>query len=454
MEGLLEELAVALPKGALVTDPDIVESYRNDRSNAGNAGVPLAVVRAESTGDVQATLRWASAHRVPVVARGAGTGLAGGSLAIDGCVTISTERMRAIQIDERASVAIAQPGALNVEVKQAAQRYGLWYPPDPSSFEICSIGGNVATNAGGLCCVKYGVTTDHVLGIEVVLADGTALRLGGRAVKDVAGYDLKRLFVGSEGTLGIITEAVLRLRPAPPPSVTLAATFEDAEAAGRAISAIAASWRPSALELMDRTSVRAVEAMLHMGLDESCGALLIGRSDAGGSRAAEELEAMISMCRDEGATEVSFTDDEEEGELFMTARRSAIPAVERYGTVLIEDVGVPISRVADLVSGIERISEENQTVIATIGHAGDGNFHPLVVFDRDDDQAVKRATVAFGLVMDLALELGGVVTGEHGVGTLKLPWLRPQLGDDVMELSRRIKQTLDPLGILNPGKAI
>jgi glycolate oxidase len=447
-------LADRLPTGAVVTDPDVTASYRFDRSNAEQAGTPLAVVRAGSTEEVSQTLRWASAELIGVVPRGAGTGLAGGSLAIDGCITLSTERMRDIAIDPLASVAIAQPGALNVEVKLAAKSYGLWYPPDPSSYEICSIGGNVATNAGGLCCVKYGVTTDHVLGIEVVLADGRVLRLGGRTIKDVTGYDLKRLFIGSEGTLGIVTEATLRLRPEPPPSVTMVATFSDLEAAGRAISQIATRWRPAVLELMDRTAVRAVEAKLHMGLDEECRALLIGRSDAGGSKGAEEMTAMVSACRDERATEVAYTDDEEEGEQFMTARRMAIPSIERFGTVLIEDVGVPISRVADLVRGIASIADENETTIATVGHAGDGNFHPLVVFDRKDPVATKRAEVAFGKVMDLALALGGVVTGEHGIGTLKLPWVSAQLGDDVVELSRRIKQVFDPLGILNPGKAI
>ncbi len=454
MDARLSALSSKLPPGALVVDPDVIDGYRFDRSNADRAGTPLAVVRAESTGDVQQTLRWATEHRVPVVARGAGTGLSGGSLAVDGCITLSTERMRNIAIDPSASVAVVQPGALNVEVKQAAQSHGLWYPPDPSSFEICSIGGNVATNAGGLCCVKYGVTTDHVLGLEVVLADGRAIRLGGRTIKDVTGYDLKRLFIGSEGTLGVVTEATLRLRPQPPPSVTMVATFGSIESAGRAIASIAASWRPAALELMDRTAVRAVEARLHMGLDEHCGALLIGRSDAGGSRGTQEMEAMVAACADENATEVAYTDDEEEGELFMTARRMAIPAVERLGSVLIEDVGVPISRVADLVRGIAGIATDNETPIATIGHAGDGNFHPLVVFDRDDQNATKRAENAFGAVMDLALSLGGVVTGEHGVGTLKLPWVVEQLGEDVVELSKKIKNALDPLGILNPGKAL
>ncbi len=300
MDERLLALRRKLGPGGLVTDPDVIEGYRFDRSNAERAGSPLAVVRARSTEDVQHTLRWASDHRVPVVTRGAGTGLAGGSLAVDGCITLSTEHMRRIEIDPLASVAVVQPGALNVEVKQAAKAHGLWYPPDPSSYEICSIGGNVATNAGGLCCVKYGVTTDHVLGLEVVLADGTALRLGGRTIKDVTGYDLKRLFVGSEGTLGVVTEAILRLSPQPPASATMVATFRNLESAGRAISSIAARWRPSALELMDRTAVRAVEATLHMGLDENCGALLIGRSDAGGTRGTQEMEAMVAACVDRG----------------------------------------------------------------------------------------------------------------------------------------------------------
>lgn len=454
MDQKLLALADELAPGSLVTDPDVMESYRFDRSNAEQAGTPLAVVRARSTVEVQTTLRWATTYRVPVVPRGAGTGLAGGSLAVDGCITLSTEWMRTVTVDPRASIAVAQPGALNVEVKQAAKEFGLWYPPDPSSYEICSIGGNVATNAGGLCCVKYGVTTDHVLGLEVVLADGRAVRLGGRTIKDVTGYDLKRLFIGSEGTLGIVTEATLRLRPEPPPSQTMVATFGDLEAAGRAISQIATHWRPSVLELMDRTAVTAVEQILHMGLDTECGALLIGRSDAGGSRGSDEMAAMVAACRDESATEVLYTDDEDEGEQFMTARRMAIPSVEKLGTVLIEDVGVPISRVAELVHGIASIADETETTIATIGHAGDGNFHPLVVFDRNDPGATKRAEVAFGSVMDLALALGGVVTGEHGVGTLKLPWVTAQLGDDVVDLSKHIKHALDPLGILNPGKAI
>ncbi len=450
----LVELAGRLPAAALVTDPDLIAGYRFDRSNAPRAGWPRAVVRATCTQDVQTTLRWATRHRIAVVPRGAGTSLAGGSLAVDDGLVLSLERMRAITVDPAAAIAVAQPGALNAEVKAAASSGGLWYPPDPSSFAICSIGGNVATNAGGACCVKYGVTTDYVLGLEVVLADGRALRLGGQTVKDVAGYDLKRLFVGSEGTLGVVTEVTLRLMPPPAASVTMVATFPDIGSAGRAVTAIAAHGRPSALELMDQVAVTSVEKRLHMGLDTGCGAFLVGRSDVGGDRGRSEVAQMVSCCRSHGASEVYWTDDEDEGEQFMAARRMAIPAVERLGTVLIEDVGVPLPAVTDLVEGIATISTTHETVIATIGHAGDGNFHPLVVFDRGDPAATKRAERAFGAVMDLARSLGGTITGEHGVGTLKRPWLADQLGDDVMALHYQLKEMLDPLGILNPGKAI
>lgn len=448
---ILDELAAALPADALVTDPDIVEAYRHDRAETVVAGRPIAVVRATGVEDVQATLRLATRHRVPVVTRGAGTGLSGGSSALDGCITLSTERMRRICIDPDAMVAVVEPGLLNAEVKAAAREHGLWYPPDPSSFEICSIGGNLATNAGGLCCVKYGVTTDYVLGMHVVLADGSLVRLGGRTVKDVAGYDLKRLFVGSEGTLGVITEATLRLRPLPPPATTVVATFGDVVDAGRAVISIVGRIRPAALELMDRTSVRAVESLTRMGLDESCGALLLGRSDVLGSG---EAALMEEACAAAGADYVASTADADEGEQFMAARRMAIPAVERMGTVLIEDVGVPIPRIPSLIRGVEEVAARRDTTIAVIGHAGDGNFHPLVVFDRSDAAAVERAEVAFGEVMEVALALGGTITGEHGIGTLKLPWLGTQLGPDVLGLARRVKHALDPDGILNPGKAL
>jgi glycolate oxidase len=404
-------------------------------------------VRAADTADVQATIRVATRFGVPVVPRGAGTGLSGGSAAIDGAITLSTERLRSLSIDPLAMTATVGPGLLNAEVKAAARAEGLWYPPDPSSFEICSIGGNLATNAGGLCCVKYGVTTDYVLAMQVVLADGRAVRLGGSTVKNVAGYDLKRLFIGSEGTLGIITEATLRLRPIPPPPATVVGTFDDVVAAGHAVTSVMAELRPSALELMDAASVAAVEAVRPMGL-ESVGALLLGQSDAGGG----EAERMAKLFEAAGATYVAVTDDPDEGELLMGARRMAIPCVERLGAVLIEDVGVPVPRIPELVAAVERIAAEHRTLVPVIGHAGDGNFHPLVTFDPTDVDAAERADHAFHDIMRAALALGGTVTGEHGIGTLKAAHLATQLGDDVMELTARVKAALDPDRILNPGK--
>jgi glycolate oxidase len=451
MTASLTELVAALPDGAVLTDPDVLASYRQDWARDPDAGWPLAVVRATCTEDVQATLRWASAHRVPVVPRGAGSSLSGGSTAVDGGVTLSMERMREVVIDPVARVAIAQPGAFNADVKRAAAAQGLWYPPDPSSFEICSIGGNAATNAGGLCCVKYGVTTDYVLGMRVVLADGTAVRLGGPRLKDVAGLSLTKLFVGSEGTLGVITELILRLLPTPPPACTLVATFATIEAAADAVVKITGQLRPSMLELMDNGSINAVEDMVKMGLDRSAGALLLARSDAPGAAAPAEIEVVAAACAACGADDVFSTSDADEGEAFCAARRAAFPAMERVGSLLLEDVGVPIPALPDLVHGIRQIAEERATTIVLVAHAGDGNTHPIIAYPPGDADAEMRARKAFGEVMELALRLGGTITGEHGVGRLKAPWLPDQLGPDVMALTRRIKQALDPAGILNPG---
>jgi glycolate oxidase len=336
-------------------------------------------------------------------------------------------------------------------VKAAAAQHGLWYPPDPSSFEICSIGGNAATNAGGLCCVKYGVTTDYVLGMVVVLADGTALRLGGPRLKDVAGLSLTKLFVGSEGTLGVITELTLRLLPAPPPAATLVATFPSVEAAADAVVAITSKLRPAMLELMDNGSINAVEDLVSMGLDRRAGALLMARSDAPGAAAAEEIASMSAACEGCGAVEVFTTGDPDEGEAFTAARRAAFPAMERLGTLLLEDVGVPVPQLPALVHGIREIAAARETHIVLVAHAGDGNTHPIIAYPPDDPAAEARARRAFGEVMDLAIGLGGTITGEHGVGRLKAPWLPAQLGADVIALTQRIKDALDPDGILNPG---
>ncbi|MUM16550.1 FAD-binding protein [Mycobacterium sp. CBMA271] len=450
----LTELADLLGEGAVITDPDITASYRQDRAFDPDAGMPLAVVRPSSTEQVSQTLRWASAHRIAVVPRGAGTGLSGGATAQNGAIVLSTERMRGITIDTTTRVAIAQPGALNAEVKATAVEHGLWYPPDPSSFEICSIGGNIATNAGGLCCVKYGVTTDYVLGMHVVLADGTILRLGGPRLKDVAGLSLTKLFVGSEGTLGVITEVTLRLLPPQPPPCTVVATFNSVAEAAASVLAITAQIRPSMLEFMDSVAINAIEDKLRMGLDRKAAAMLVARSDERGRTSADDAELMARAFTDHHAAEVFSTDDQQEGEAFVAARRFAIPAVEAKGPLLLEDVGVPLPKLAELVQGVEAIATQHRLLISVIAHAGDGNTHPLIVHDPNDPDESRRAHAAFGEIMNLAISLGGTITGEHGVGRLKKPWLGNQVGPEVLEVNRRIKQALDPDGILNPGTLI
>lgn len=454
MSSALEDLVAALPDGSVVTDPDIVASYRQDRAADPNAGTALAVVRPRRTEEVQTVLRWATANGVAVVPRGAGTGLSGGATALDGAIMLSTERMRDITVDPATRTAVAQPGLLNAEVKAAVAEYGLWYPPDPSSFEICSIGGNIATNAGGLCCVKYGVTTDYVLGLQVVLADGTAVRLGGPRLKDVAGLSLTKLFVGSEGTLGVITEVTLRLLPPQHTPCTVVATFDSVQAAADAVVTITGRIRPSMLEFMDSVAINAVEDKLKMGLDRSAAAMMVAASDDRGPAGADDAEFMADVFGKAGATEVFSTSEPAEGEAFVAARRYAIPAVEAKGSLLLEDVGVPLPALAALVAGIEKIAAHHDLLISVIAHAGDGNTHPLIVFDPADDDMARRADVAFGEIMDLAVSLGGTITGEHGVGRLKKPWLAGYLGPEAMELNRRIKNALDPGGILNPGAGL
>lgn len=431
----LAELVTELPEGTVVTDPDILASYRQDRAADPNAGMPLAVVRPHRTEEVQAVMRWASANKVPVVPRGAGTGLSGGATAIDGGLVLSTEKMRDISVDTVTRTAVVQPGLLNAEVKKAVAEHGLWYPPDPSSFEICSIGGNIATNAGGLCCVKYGVTTDYVLGLQVVLADGTAVRLGGPRLKDVAGLSLTKLFVGSEGTLGVVTEVTLRLLPPQNSPCTVVATFDSVEAAANAVVTITGKIRPSMLEFMDSVAINAVEDKLKMGLDRNAAAMMVAASDDRGAAGADDTEFMARVFSEAGATEVFSTSDPDEGEAFVAARRFAIPAVEAKGSLLLEDVGVPLPALADLVSGVEKIAAQREVMISVIAHAGDGNTHPLIVFDPADEAMTARAQLAFGEIMELAVGLGGTITGEHGVGRLKRPWLANQIGPDAMELN-------------------
>ncbi|HMJ80264.1 MAG TPA: FAD-linked oxidase C-terminal domain-containing protein, partial [Candidatus Dormibacteraeota bacterium] len=338
---------------------------------------------------------------------------------------------------------------------KAAAAEGLFYAPDPASYETCSIGGNLAENSGGLRCLKYGVTRDAVLGLEVVLADGSVIRTGGRTIKDVAGYDLTHLFVGSEGTLGIITEAILRLRPAPPPKLTLLAFFPTVHAAGEAVAGItAAGLVPVTLELMDRFTIRAVDTALRVGLPEDAGAMLMIESDAGGDAAADELDRAEAACGAAGATEVVRAADPTEADWLREARRKAHWSLEQAGVARMDDVGVPRDRVPDLLDAIERISLDAGLPVGVFGHAGDGNLHPTFVVDREDPTAEGRINAARARIYEAALSLGGTITGEHGTGVAKRGFLEAQVGPDAVRVMRAVKAALDPQGILNPGKVL
>jgi len=450
----LPELRAVLPADAVVDDPDVVAGYSRDMAMLAPNGRSAAVAFPSNTAEVSAVLQMASAHRVPVVPRGAGSGLAGSANGIDGAIMLSMIRMNAIlEVDPVNRLAVVQPGVINKALRDAVEVQGLFYPPDPSSFDWCTIGGNLATNAGGLCCVKYGVTTDFVMGIEVVLANGEVLRTGHRTVKGVAGYDLARLFVGSEGTLGVITEATLSLRPKPAPPVTLVATFDSTTAAGKVVEAVATGGLvPSLLELMDRTCIRAVDDMAQMDLDRDAAALLVAQSDSGGARAAEEIAAVAAACENAGATFVHHTDDLQEGAMLLHARRMALPALELLGTTLIDDVAVPRSRISEFLDRTAEIAQERRVILGVVGHAGDGNMHPTICFDPTDADQYERAFAAYNDILEVGLSLGGTITGEHGVGNLKTDWLAREIGPVGLRVHAAIKAALDPLGIMNPGK--
>jgi glycolate oxidase len=450
----ITELQQRLSSGALVTDPDVVEGYRRDRADIVPAGTPRAVVRAAGLDDVRATLDWASRHRVPVVPRGAGTGLSGGANAIDGCVVLSLERMRRIrEINTEQRYAVVEPGVINADLGRAAAAAGLFYPPDPGSFEICTIGGNLATNAGGMACVKYGVTRESAMGLEIVLAGGAVLHTGSGARKDVAGYDLTSLFIGSEGTLGVITAATLRLRPAPPvPPVAFAATFGSLAAVGEAVDAIAGSGVvPSLLEFVDHVTINAIEDYQRMDLDRSAAGLLIGQSD--GAAAERDVEQMMACCTKAGADLVVRSSTADEAAMLLAARRLAGTAVMANGPTVIEDVAVPPGLLRPMLVKIAETSSASGIPIATIAHAGDGNLHPVLLLPDLDPATIQRALDVGRQLCDHARALGGTITGEHGVGVLKRSWLRDQLGDVALSVHHDIKAALDPLNILNPGRA-
>ncbi|GAA2658437.1 MULTISPECIES: FAD-binding oxidoreductase [Actinosynnema] len=438
-----------------LTDPDVLASLSHDDAEWAPVGTPLAAVRPRTPEQVRDVVRACLEHGAPIVPRGAGTGLSGGANAVDGCVVIALDRMnRVLEIDPLERLAVVQPGVINDDLRKAAAEHGLWYPPDPASSPWSTIGGNVATNAGGLCCVKYGVTRDYVLGLQIVTGTGDLVRLGRRTAKGVAGYDLTSLVVGSEGTLGVVTEVTVRLRPLPPPAVTVAGYFPSVVTAGEAVRATAeAGLTPAALELVDRHCLRAVDEWKRTGVSADADAVLLARFDDPGEAADAAAERMLACFEAAGATWAARSTDQAESEALFSARRLAYPALERLGPVLTEDVCVPKSKVPEMLGRIERTAERHRVTIANIAHAGDGNLHPLLVTPPGDEDARARAQAAFDDIVAAALELGGTVTGEHGVGLLKRPGLAAELSPEVLAMHRAVKAALDPSGLLNPGKA-
>ncbi len=437
---------------AVSTDAATLDALRSDKSGQRTDAAPLALVAARTVEQVQAALRIAHEHGVPVVPRGAGTGLSGGAMAGAGELVLSTAAMaRILQIDDVDQLAVVEPGVLNGDLNRALAAHGLRWAPDPASREISTVGGNIATNAGGLLCAKYGVTREAVRGLDVVLADGTLLRTGRRTVKGVTGLDLTALLIGSEGTLGVIVGATLALTPIPAGEVaTIAAYFPSIEQAAAASAAItAARLRPAIMELVDPVALAAI--LRHLGMrDRAPGsAHLLVQTD--GPAAAAEATAALAIITERGG-HATLTVDPDEGEALLAVRRAMHPAMEALGPVLIEDVAVPRSRLPEMFAAIRAIADRYGMLIPTVAHAGDGNLHPNLVYE--GEEVPDRVWRAAGELFEAALALGGTLTGEHGVGTLKRRWLADELGDEQVALQRRIKDAFDPTGILSPGRAI
>ncbi len=453
MASLLEELQSRLPEQRLQCDPDVIAAYSQDRALFEKGGTAAVLVSPTTTDEVVAAIHAAVAANAIIVPRGAGTGLTGAANAIDGCMMLSLHKMNAVlEIDEINRMARVQPGVINSDLKAAVAEKGLYYPPDPASVDMSSIGGNVSTNAGGLCCVKYGVTRDYVIGLEVVLANGEVIRTGRDTIKSTTGIDLTGVFVGSEGLLGIITEVTVKLEPAPPPPQTAVAYFDSMPACGEAIETIfRRGLKPTVIEILDQASLRIVEQFYPMDLDTDAECLILMQS----SPDEQPIDALAAVCEEFEATFVYHASDPDEGEMLLEVRRRVWPAAEQLGKALLpEDVAVKRQFLPELLDGIVKIAEKHDVFIPTIGHAGDGNMHPLLVFDDKDPDEVARIRAAFAEIVQLSLDLGGTIAGEHGVGTLKREFLEDEVEPTYLAWQRQIKATFDPDNRLNPGKAL
>ena len=450
---VLTELHGRFGPDSLLTAPEDLIPYSFD-GTAALSQMPGCVVFVSSAEEVRWVLQLANRRRVPVVTRGSGTGLSGGSLPVPDCIVLCTVRMnRILEVDAANLTMEVEPGVTTVQVAEAAAAVGLFYPPDPGSMRISTLGGNVAENSGGLRGLKYGITRNYVMGLEVVLPDGEILKTGNKCVKDVAGYSLKDLFVGSEGTLGVMTRILLRLIPKPAAKRTLIATFPAMDSAAQTVSdIIAARIIPCTLEFLDRTTIRCVEDFAKIGLPD-CEALLLMETDGHPAQVADEAAQMAEIARRNGSDSIRIAADEAEATALATARRSAFSALARVApTTILEDATVPRSELARMIRFVEGVAKRHRLRIGTFGHMGDGNLHPTFLTDERKADEMARVHQAFREIFDEAIRLGGTITGEHGVGVAKKEFLPAFLGDAQIRVMRALRRELDPNGILNPGK--
>lgn len=417
--------------------------------------LPDVVVSPGSAEEVAAVLKLCNETETPVVARGSGTNLCADTCPVHGGVVLHFKRMNKIlELDKENLTITVQPGVVTKTISDTVEAEGLFYPPDPSSMKISTIGGNISENSGGLRGLKYGVTRDYVMALQVALPNGELIRTGGKLTKDVAGYDLTRLFVGSEGTLGIVTEATLKLIPKPESQKTMLALYQDIEAAGRTVSAIIAHQMiPVTLEFLDQDTLKAVEDFVHIGLPTDVQAILLIKQDGPREMVERDIRKIAAICREQQAVDVQVAASDAEADRLTAARRSALSALARLKpTTILEDATVPRSEVARMVRTISDIAGKYHVRISTFGHAGDGNLHPTCLTDARDKDEMQRVEQAFAEIFEQAIELGGTLTGEHGIGMTKAPYLEWKLGAAGMDVMRGIKQALDPNGIMNPGK--
>ncbi len=434
---------------SLISDPDITASYSRDQAPFASAAAPFAVLLARSAAEISIAMKYANENSIPVVTRGAGSGLSGGANSTADSLVISLEKMNQIlEIDSANQISRVQAGVINLDLDTAAKEFGLAYLPDPASRDWSSLGGNAATNAGGMCCVKYGVTGAHVRAMQVVLASGEIIELGKATKKSVTTYDLLHLFIGSEGTLGIITELTLNLEIRPAAPSTLIATFPSVSKAAAAAVALR-QYRPSMLEIVDQTTLKAVEAWHPLGF-EVAGSVLIMQLDENHSL----CEAALETCKQFDLIDGVYSDDPADATDLIRVRKLAYPALERMGATLLDDVALPITKIAEFVERVEKLSKEVNLTIGIFGHAGDGNMHPTIVHDHGDLAAAERAQKAFGQIVEIAQSLGGTASGEHGIGSIKPGFVTKEISKTVIDLQRAVKKVFDPNSILNPGKKI